>query len=383
MSVFLITVDSLRADRINKELTPNLFELMQDSTYYTNAITNAPGTPQAFRAIFQSLTPSKDSSPYIFPNHRYLPEELKQQGYVTAGFTSNPYLSNFYNYNRGYCCFEDYRYTKPYKRISSELLEFLINSYKDANIINSRAIDFIDTHVNENLFLWLHYMDVHYPYASNLAEKLFTGKSLRRAKYNPNAVNKKDRNRIIGLYNKRVKEIDEEIGHFLSCLKERGLYDEGYIMVLADHGDEFGEHGYFFHGHSQLYDEMIKIPFIIKLPGGNRREMEQLTDSTQVFSSILNKKIPNNKDYVLSFTKSKKGEIISCRTLKWKLITYPEREDELYSLKKDPTEQENLIGSNEDIEKELRGIVGTHKKSKMEKERLGMEIKKLKRLSKI
>jgi membrane-anchored protein YejM (alkaline phosphatase superfamily) len=385
--IFLITIDSFRADRFNKHTTPFLWKFARENIHFKNAISNAPGTPQAFKAIFMSMHPSvAGRDPYIPSYGRYLPEELSNKGYITAGFNSNPYLSSFYNYNRGYDVFEDFSTIKMWRRLNIPLvsrgLEFLINSYKDSGIINEKVMKFLNQSQKRNYFVWLHYMDVHYPYASTLWEKITSVKNLRKAKYKPNKLTKKEKRQITRLYDKRVNELDFELGNFVTFLKEKGVYEDSYILITADHGDEFGEHGDFFHGHGKLYDEMIRIPLIVKLPDSTQKVVEEQTDLVEVSPAILDQVIPQQKKYVISESFRDNKEVISVRTLNWKLIECG-NDKKLYNLKKDPLERENLIGEEEDIEKELREIIENHKKTRMEKEKLNKKIQKLKDLGRI
>ncbi len=385
INIILITVDSLRADRVSKVLTPNIWKVAKDGVYFEDAITNASGTPPAFKAMFTGVHPFiTGTEPRIPPNYPYLPEILKNSGFTTVGYNSNPYLSKFFGYERGFDIFEDYTTIKKHIKLNlgiqllSEMLEFIINSHEDSGIINKKIIDYLQNFKGSS-FIWLHYMDCHYPYASRIFEKIRAGNILRKAKYAPKSLGKKEKKVIENLYNKRVRKVDSEIGMLIEYLKNYDIYDKSFIIITSDHGDELGEHGNFFHGYSKLYDEIIRIPLIIKPFWDHSKEKYKLTDTLGIHSSILKQDISPVKDYVISTTNNR--AVLSCRTNEWKLIINLSKEKlELYNIKKDPTEQENLIGSEPDIEKELRKLVEKYIKSRMEMKMLRKGIEKLKKL---
>jgi arylsulfatase A-like enzyme len=86
-------------------------------------------------------------------------------------------------------------------------------------------------------------------------------------------VPEKEKNEIIKMYDAGIRTFDYRFGKFIKFLKKKKLYDRSLIILFADHGEEFGDHGGWAHGHS-LYNELIKIPLIVKFPGNKQAGLE-------------------------------------------------------------------------------------------------------------
>jgi hypothetical protein len=91
----------------------------------------------------------------------------------------------------------------------------------------------------------------------------------------------------VALYDAEIAWMDDAIGEFIRWYRETGLFDDTTIIVLADHGEEFGEHGRWEHGHSQ-YEEMLRVPFFIKVPGQrNARRIGGLVGTIDLYPTLL------------------------------------------------------------------------------------------------
>jgi arylsulfatase A-like enzyme len=162
-------------------------------------------------------------------------------------------------------------------------------------------------------------------------------------------------------YDEGIRYVDDRLGEVLEALKQRGLYDNTLVIVTADHGEEFLEHGMLGHGES-LYDEVIRVPLIVKFPCpgshcGHRRidsqvelvdifpTLMQVADlepgETLVGRSLLDPLAEGRNAY------SEWEQSVSLRTPQWKLI-YEQQEDsgELYHLTEDPGEKRNRFESD-------------------------------------
>ena len=319
-NVILITIDAMRADRLNclghpRKTTPNLDQFAKKGVLFTHAFSNAPTTAQSFPSILTSTYPLMYND-CIFENKHPLSkqrttvaETLSRHNYSTCAFHSNVYLSTRYGYNRGFDTFEDYlgdRFTiierrtkieKTFKKIlkrKPSKTSFLFRQlgktiirwhgklnvpYKRAEVINRKATDWIKNSKPNGFFLWLHYMDTHLPYAppkdflppsANLLVlhrlRLQLNLNVLYAGGSPD-ISRDDLLRLIDLYEGEVKYVDHVFGLFLSELEELGIgLDNTFFIVTADHGDEFMEHGGLSHS-GKLYDELIHVPLIIRGPG--------------------------------------------------------------------------------------------------------------------
>jgi arylsulfatase A-like enzyme len=92
------------------------------------------------------------------------------------------------------------------------------------------------------------------------------GKKVLVAEAEKNTLSEDDMKYAVSLYDSSIAYTDQSIGNLLACLKKMNLYNDTLIVLLSDHGEEFGEHGMTGHG-KHLYDEALSVPLIIKLPG--------------------------------------------------------------------------------------------------------------------
>lgn len=256
---------------------------------------------------------------------------------------------------------------------------------------------------NKPFFMWLHYMDTHNPYTSGSELfDLYGGKHLIKsflAKFrvysklrtlikNSRVDNKKDLEIIIAMYESSLKFFDIEIGKLFKQIKDM---ENTYIIFTADHGEGFMEHNYFHHAPHILYNEMIKIPLIIYGPKIKADNMDQIAslinipkticalagikneefkgfDLTDIKNTDLNKYLTRNNITKLlcncRFLKllrndSSQYEMLgSVITNKYKYISNEEKDkEELYNLKNDSLEKDNIVNDNKDIVENFRKIL--------------------------
>ena len=337
-NVILITIDSLRADHLGfkgyrKDISPNIDKLAQESVNFTNAFANGPFTPNSFPSILTSTYAFDYQGIRKIERPRVLISEVFQkQGYITAAFHSNPYLSDFFGYNRGWDFFEDislpYEIPKKKKEQEESNLTYKVfkNLFKKITLNNFPEIyfrtvylkyklkgqktepkvraefknqiikDFIHSIKKEKspFFAWIHYMDVHAPYISQetrlqktpfsfleiawdsycriASEIYFKERSLSKPLMN---FGKKYLKKAIVLYDDEIKYTDEKIGEFLDFLKKENIYQDSLICLTADHGDELLEHSGGSH-YQKLYNELLHIPLLIKLSQGKDKMPDKI-----------------------------------------------------------------------------------------------------------
>ena len=133
------------------------------------------------------------------------------------------------------------------------------------------------------VFLFLHTYEVHHPYSPDAADvepfrdgyvgplpDLVTVELLRAINDKKRPVDDRDRRHVESLYDAEIRSMDRAFGVLVALLKERGLYDPAVIVVTSDHGEEFGEHGRMgWHSHT-LFEELLRVPLLVKLPGSAR-----------------------------------------------------------------------------------------------------------------
>jgi arylsulfatase len=194
---------------------------------------------------------------------------------ATGGFHSNPYVSRAYGFDRDFDSFDDDLHLGQHKllALAQRAFDKLRNRhYARADRINDRAFNWLDDRDGDRLFLWNHYMDVHGPYeppepyrsrfdepevSDREAQRLY-----KRAINDPNSITGEERQTLIDLYDGEIAYVDEHIRQFVEGLQERDLWDETLVLVSADHGDAFGEHGYYEHPR-YLHEELARVPLLV------------------------------------------------------------------------------------------------------------------------
>ena len=282
-NVLLVMVDTLRADHLScygSDLkTPNLCRLADDGTTY-QGFSHASWTKPATASLITSTLPSTHnamSKPSSLSQDLVLiPEAMQEAGYTTGGVVSNVNLAESFGFAQGY---DDYYYLAPdylfgSKESSSKLIVYQLartlilgvfggdatyfnDFYQDSEVVNGVAFDWLDKRKDERFFLFLHYMDPHDPYL----EHPYNGVGISRASMQEPEPEMAER--LHELYRGEIEYLDENFGKLLAKLDAEGLYDDTVIVLTADHGEEFNEHGGFWHGLT-LYDEQIHVPLLIK-----------------------------------------------------------------------------------------------------------------------
>jgi arylsulfatase A-like enzyme len=245
----------------------------------------ASWTKPSFATILTSLYPSSHTAtgkPSRLPQAvTTLAEVLAASGYHTGGIADNINIAPAFGFDQG---FADYVYLEPgYFFLGNEaasqtaLYQILRRAwaitggnriyaqayYQDASIVNRQAIDWLVANQGTRVFLFLHYMDPHDPYLAHPYDG--TGYA-RASNQNPDPTLAAT---FSDLYDGEVRYLDEHLGQLFDWLKAEGLYDDALIVLTSDHGEEFQEHGGWWHGQT-LYQEQIAVPLIVKAPGGAR-----------------------------------------------------------------------------------------------------------------
>lgn len=288
-NVILIMVDTLRADHLScygygANRTPAIDALAADGTRFAHAYSQASWTRPSVATILTSLYPSSHKAVHksdVLPNAvTTLPEVLQAAGYRTIGFANNINVAPLFNFQQG---FDDYYFLEPefffgatesaaqltlYNQLRLIRERYLSrtkhveNYYQPGEVVTDRGLEWIEQHGAKGpFFLFLHYMDPHDPYFTHP----WNGEALARvADPNPNC-SQADRYRTA--YDNTITYLDEQLARLFAELKARGVYDKTMILLTADHGEEFCDHGGWWHGQT-LYDEQLTVPLIVKAPRG-------------------------------------------------------------------------------------------------------------------
>ena len=408
--VVLITIDCLRFDHFGPRFMPRTFKLLGEGARFNWAFSQGPYTPPSFMSIMTSTYPLMyDGYPRLSHHRTALAEVLQQHGLLTCAVHHNPFLARHYGFHRGFTYFEDFsglkdrrslaafllRHPKAafYSAIRKVLLGFTV-VYLPARIITDYAIACL-RHIlggpgmrGLGLFLWVHYMDVHHPFTV-WPPKGTTIRRMRHVDLYGHKMGPEYREDAWALYGQSLLYIDRHLGRLLAFLDGAGILDDALTIITADHGEEFFEHGGFGH-QAKLYNELLHVPLLIHPPelteGCDADGPVGLIDLAPTVldalglprgrrflgSSILGGR---GRSYVISECGSRTGD--PCRidikyhqfaitTKRWKLIYRPfTRHAELYDLKHDPLEKENVADEHEDIVKALTAVLKRHRRMEL------------------
>lgn len=321
-NVILVTADSLRADRLgcygySRPTSPNLDLFCKDAIRFSNAFTNGPNTPHAFPAIMSANCPLTHSRLGLFDAPLTLAEALRNAGYATIGFNAaNPYVSRMFNYDRGFDEFYDYMDGSELLDDSSGSADFRIGIPKmdlEKYLVSEESIHrkaCLESEINARIFerlenfprpflLWAHFMDTHYPYLPQPEAQQEVGIPFvsREENFRINsrvreniALSSELLHKVQNLYDATVRQLDAKLGDLFGFLQQNGLYDSSLIVFCADHGEEFLEHGDLQH-KSKLFDELLRVPLLIKPPfaarSERRDEIVSLIDLAPTIFSLL------------------------------------------------------------------------------------------------
>ena len=360
--IFLITIDTLRADHVGcygyKEIeTPALDALAGDGIRFTQAFTHSPITNTSHTTILTGLLPSvhgvTDFGVPLSPQHVTAAELLKKHGYQTSAFIGAVILdSNTLapGLNRGFDFYDNF--PKDDSKGSDGKIKPRWGRVERRGMdVVTHAENWFEKHRTGPHFVWVHLYDPHDPYEP------------------PPPFSEKYKGH---LYDGEIAYADFALAHWIAFLKKAGVYDNAIIIVTGDHGEGLGEHGEETHGLF-LYDSTLHIPLIVKLPSKDAGTIHRGTviDSevrtTDILPTILSTaKVAappelNGESLFLPIEKKKSEQTLSNRVLfgetdyplRWgwaplralrtsdaKLIEAPK--PELYDLQSDPKEIKNL-----------------------------------------
>lgn len=377
-NVIVIVIDALRADHMSlygygRKTTPNMDAFARGAAVFRQAVTQAPNTLLSFASLFTSLNVAAHG---VTGQDRALgdavltlAESFRIYNYKTAAFVGGMNLHPVFRLDRG---FDLYSHAA---RTDSSFRETLpaARAWAQQRLAGG-----------EPFFLLVHGNDLHTPYAfppSGLYDKGFKvspqllamreteanvfGAYKRRLLLGPGKgvlqLTDDDAAHLTARYDEGVRYSDGLVGGFLRWLRKSGLLDRSVVVILADHGEGLFDHDYFFHDFS-LYDEVLRVPLLIRTPGGTGREVSRQVRLIDLMPTLLDLAgIPppeqaqgRNLRPLLEGREPAAAEDsavsqgafggVAIRSGGWKYALNGGKE-ELYDLRKDPGERRNLAAS--------------------------------------
>ena len=269
--VYLITIDTLRADHVHcygdeKIQTPALDSLARDGMRFTQAFTPSPITNTAHTSILTGLLPSVHGvTDFGIPLDKAFPtwaELVQHDGYATAAFIGSVVLDARTlapGLDRGFDAYDNFPVVTPPGKHWGYVERRGID-------VARRAETWMSEHTQKPRFVWVHLYDPHDPYQPPA----------------PYSRIYKDR-----LYDGEIAYADFALGNLLSYLKRQRRFENALVIVVGDHGEGLGEHGEQTHGIF-LYDATTHVPLIMKLPGAAKAQVvETQVETIDLLPTVL------------------------------------------------------------------------------------------------
>jgi choline-sulfatase len=348
-NVLLVTIDTLRADHIgaygarNVE-TPTIDGLARKGVLFEHAYSQVPLTLASHTSLLTGTFPFHNgvqdfTGQPLKPEIRSLAQALQAQGYDTAAIVSSYVLDRSWGLNRGFGLYYDVFKGSSFLENDAALVE------RKAGPSVDEALRWLRKSRSKPFFLWLHLYDPHSGYDS------------------PEPF----RTRFAGSpYDGEIAYADHELGRVIAYLKERGLYDRMLIVLASDHGESLGEHGEKEHGFF-VYHSTLHVPLVVKPPLSSGIPSHRVTDPVPIMGiaptilGILKLHDPIQQQFeteslfapnvadaasvysesFYSFSSFGWSPVRTINNRSYQFIEAPK--PELYDLRSDPEEKQNLI----------------------------------------
>jgi len=421
-NILLIFVDSGRADHLScygyaRETSPSIDRIAREGCLFETAITAAPFSPASYASVFSNLYPHQHGvngdTIRIWPNtFTRLAEKMKANGYETFGVSNNDFVGGGCNATAGFDEYVDaWRlpfWIRQHKRVRRRVRKYLgrkaarwldFNRTQCAAKGDSlRSVKIVEDRISgcsRPFFGCVVLMDPHAPYDQRHTRFVSRSRETRACfKTFNNAymwvetmagarrLSREELQWAIDCYDSEIRHADECIGHLYRRLAESNVLDDTIIIVAADHGEGFGEHGVWGHGFS-LNDCLTQVPLIVRCPrywrGGLRSDaLVQLHDVHDLCVSVAETGRPDSTRYQHCLTQASDGEwngrellysafpvqtetlsmfrnynpgfvagkwqygMMAVRSREWRYIEYDNGECELYDLLRDRQETETV-----------------------------------------
>ncbi|HEX9106535.1 MAG TPA: sulfatase [Longimicrobiales bacterium] len=306
-NVLVLVLDAVRASSLSlygyaRPTSPQLARLAQGGVVFERAFATAPWTLPSHASLFTGREAFELNLGWVRPWQDTFPtlaEVFSAHGYRTGGFAGNLWYADAqHGLARGFQHYEDFALTPGTVLAGSALARKLLDAdqplarvlglrrmlwRKDARRLDGDFLRWASAGDTRPFFAFINYVDAHDPYdppapfdgsfgsrqgAPDLRRRLADVLTGRRAW----ALRPDEARRAQALYEESIRGLDASLGDFFNELRRRGMLENTVVVVLSDHGEEFGTHGHFTHG-SDLYLEALHVPLLVlapRLPAGRR-----------------------------------------------------------------------------------------------------------------
>lgn len=420
-NIIVLVWDTVRFDRLSvyghdTETTPFLKSVAADFWHFPHTLAQGCWTLPSHASLFTGMYAHQHQvgfgGPARFPESGILLAELlRAGGYATAAFTQNPWIGPKSGLDRGfdsYFGWELFRNQPLHER--SRLTRAMAKAlrltgrvpaewgYRSASDAMSDAIGrwlTRDWDEQQPFFLFANYMDAHVPVMPPPALRHsrgipttvrgLTSEMVVEAMAFPERVSADQREQWLQLYDLAIRHLDHQLSRLFALLRRRHILDNSIVILLSDHGDNYGEHDLYGH-RASVYDTLVHVPLLVRLPRaerGGRRESTP-TEVADLFSTMLlwagiTREHPGRRTTLYETRSVARSEStpgtrtlqklravnpayaarrlaharLAVRTATHKYIRVDGGADELYDLVQDPLETSNAVGQGLPVEAQL------------------------------
>ncbi len=362
-NILIITLDTTRADHIGsygykKGSTPNIDRLANEGVRFENCYSSLPLTLPSHSNIFTGKYSIghgvRNNGRYVL-NHseRTMAEYLREEGFNTYAVIASFVLQSKFGLNQGFNVYDD--------AIDSETLHKNFKSEIDANEIYNKFDNWLTKNSGSKFFAWIHFYDPHTPYVPH-----------------GDKINKSEKVDLIKFYDGEITYTDKYIGMILDRLEEENVAEDTLIVIVGDHGEAFGEHEEFASHMIFCYEANLRVPLIFhnKKLINRSKVITERVDTIDIMPTILDLTgirkggdiQGESLDYALRSNKKGQDHLVYIESmygkeeLNWaplsgiidgdyKYISLPK--PELYNIKKDPLEKDNLYRKKGPLMREM------------------------------
>ena len=295
-NIMLIVLDGANALRMglyghDRRTTPAIDALGETGVVFDAAVSQAVYTIASIGSVLTGQYPERHQSVSFADRLRddvvTFPGLLAEHGYRTAGFSGNAVASKMFGLDKGY---------QEYFQIWEQ---GGYTGHGDSVLATFR--DWLDDVSDERFFAYVHFREPHFPYnppapfdtrfspAEPFPEGMADAKVVEAMNARVAAGEPLDAAtlaRVRGLYDANLAYVDDLVGKLLRQLDERGLGDNTIVILTADHGEALFEHGFLGH-NTQLYEESIRVPLIMKIPSVAPRRVDNVVELVDLAPTIL------------------------------------------------------------------------------------------------
>ncbi len=392
-NILVISIDTLRQDHLSscghaRGTSPCMDRLAAEGVLFANGMSTTSWTLPSHCSL---MTGQYVGSHGVYTGHRRLSKDkitlaevLAAAGYSTVGFYSTTFVSPGYGLSQGFREYE--RHGRDFDQEARRIWEEKFGVQEAPRCVSTapgmtaRVRRWLEEQWNGEPFLmFVHIFDPHWAYKPQPVYESYFGGWDRSGIQEwtepppedvPGDLSERLKRDLLDFYDSEIRSVDRNLQHLLAAFEEAGILDRTLVVLVADHGEEFLEHGNVEHSKT-LYDESLRIPMILRFPGvfeGGRivTEPVSLVDVFPTVQRLLALEEGGAVQGValqdlLAGRAERRGVVaelrrryVCFRESDWKLILdLKHGENELYSLREDPRELENLVSSRPEILRKL------------------------------